>query len=134
MTSRTSSSYLSDTLSSLSLQLDSFPISGKALKNGDKISKLLSMLVKDNSLQAASRALDSIDLQQGESELEWLLLARVTLVLYDNAVEALLHHSVRLNDLSNFWERMLESRLKSYNYFLQSGLQPIEGASLTLTL
>lgn len=112
---------MSDRLGSLSLQLDSFPISEKALKGGVKISKLLNMLVKDHSLEAASKALDSLDIKQGESELEWLLLARVTLVLYDNVGETLLHHSVRLNDLSNFWERMLESRFKSYNYLLQSG-------------
>ncbi|TIA79098.1 hypothetical protein E3P77_03600 [Wallemia ichthyophaga] len=120
MTSRTCSSHLSDRLGSLSLQLDSFPISEKALKSGDKISKLLNMLVKDHSLEAASKALDSLDTKQGESELEWLLLARVTLVLYDNVGETLLHHSVRLNDLSDFWERMLESRFKSYNYLLQT--------------
>ena len=120
MTSRRCSSYLSDRLSSLSLELDSFPISDKALKKGDSISKLLALLVRDNSLQTACKALDSIDVEQGESELEWLLLARVTLVLYDNVVHTLLHHSVRLSDLSNFWERMLESKCRSYNFLLQS--------------
>lgn len=119
MTSRTSS-YLSDRLNSLSIELDSFPISDKALKNGGTISKSLSLLVKDHSLQTATKALNNINVEKGESELEWLLLARVTLVLYDNIVASLLNHAVELNSLSNFWERMLESKFKSYNYLLQS--------------
>ncbi|TIC21134.1 NCA2-domain-containing protein [Wallemia mellicola] len=119
MTSRTSS-YLSDRLNSLSIELDSFPISDKALKNGGKISKSLSLLVKDHSLQTATKALNNISVEKGESELEWLLLARVTLVLYDNIVASLLNHAVELNSLSNFWERMLESKFKSYNYLLQT--------------
>ena len=115
------SSQLSKRINELTNKLNSFPISNETgSKSKNDISNSLKVLNNDQSMKTIKKALNNIKFNDSQSELEWLLLARLTLIIYDKVVKDLLKKSVILNQNSQYWMITSQSKYRTYGYLLQT--------------